>query len=204
MTSAPPREKVPSEGLEPRTTSVQRSPPREPPPGVDGVTGQAPASGALAVFGPTPPSAASGPGEASSPVLAAEAPHPTAPPPPLGEAAQTLLLLAMTDVSLGVDVHQQVVNVVLQTEAAGPLELELRLHEGRAHVTVEGPGSPLLAQHAPALREVLSREGLSLGEFSTPQGDRPRQEEREDEAAGPSVSAPSPRRRHEGRIDVEA
>ncbi|MEW5741770.1 MAG: hypothetical protein AB1938_22815 [Myxococcota bacterium] len=129
------------------------------------------------------------------------------PPPPHAGEAHTLLQLALTDASLSVDVHQRVVNVALQTEAAGPLELELRLHEGRAHVTVEGPGSPLVASQAPALREVLSQEGLALGEFSTSRRERPPRDAREEEAPAqePSgVIGPSRKRRHEGRIDVEA
>lgn len=162
---------------------------------------------ALFSLSSTPPDAPALPARVESPAGAA------APPPPV-DAAHTLMQLAMTDTSLTVDVRQQVVSLALETEAAGPLELELRLHDGRAHVFVEGPGSPLVAQHAPALREVLSQQGLTLGEFSTSTSSHQRQgeaEARADAEAPPhppappvSVTAPSRQRRHEGRIDVEA
>jgi hypothetical protein len=146
------------------------------------------------------------------PVVAeAGALRPSAPVDP----AHALLQLAMTDTSLSLDLHRQVVNVSLHTEAAGPLELELRLHEGQAHVVVEGPGSPLVAQHAPALREVLAQHGLTLGHFSNSQHSRDDRRAPEDggregleasraTSSAASVSGPSPQRRHEGRIDIEA
>jgi hypothetical protein len=132
-------------------------------------------------------------------------------PPRLVDASQTLLQLAMADASLTVDVHRKVVNVVLHTEATGALELEMRLHEGRASVLVAGPSAPLVAQHAPALREVLAQQGLSLGGFSMSQERRQRGEPSEPDAptvsstaAPASVRAPSRSKRHEGRIDLEA
>lgn len=149
-------------------------------------------------------------GSAPAPLVTPASAAPAGPPPTL-DASQTLLQLAMTDSSLTVDVHRQVVNVALHTEATGALELELRLREGRAHVSVAGPSAPLVAQHAPALREVLSQQGLSLGDFSLSQERRPPAEPAERDAptvpptsAPQTVTAPTRAKRHEGRIDVEA
>lgn len=155
--------------------------------------------------------------EPGHPGAAPSAAGPVAPPPPLNgpappvDASHTLLQLALADASLTVDVHQQVVNLALHTEATGALELELRLQDGRAHVWVSGPSAPLVAQHAPALREVLAQEGLSLGGFAMSQEHRGSAELPEGEAPDAASSPPAPRvtsptraPRHEGRIDVEA
>ncbi|MEW6433333.1 MAG: flagellar hook-length control protein FliK [Myxococcota bacterium] len=161
-----------------------------------------------------PPSVAFSAVPSPGPAAPAAAPAtPTSGAPPVVEPSQTLLQLALADASLSIDAHRQVVNVALDTEATGALELELRLHEGRAHVLVSGPSAPLVAQHAPALREVLSQQGLALGDFSTSQQQRrehpPEAAERDtvDEPGAHrplSVSGTSRPRRHEGRIDVEA
>ncbi|MBL8918632.1 MAG: flagellar hook-length control protein FliK [Myxococcaceae bacterium] len=127
------------------------------------------------------------------------------------DPANALLELALHDASLTLDVQAQVVRVALETEAAGALNLEVRVHENRADLRVEGPASPLVVENAPALREVLSSQGLSLGEFSLGQGhdapDRsqpePFEPEGRPEAPRSSVTAPTPTRRHEGRIDVK-
>lgn len=127
------------------------------------------------------------------------------------DPANALLQLALHDASLTLDVQAQVVRVALETEAAGALNLEVRVHENRADLRVEGPASPLVVENAPALREVLSSQGLSLGEFSLGQGhdaperrpSEPFEAEGQPPAPSASVTAPTPRRRHEGRIDVK-
>ena len=158
---------------------------------------------------PVSPAAAAPPSTTAPELAPPAAVTGSAEPPRVVDASQTLLQLAMTDSSLSLDVNRQVVNVALNTEATGALELELRLRDGRAHVLVTGPSAPLVAQHAPALREVLAQQGLSLGDFSTSQQQRQPAEAPERDAASPSrtpasVTSPTRPRRHEGRIDVEA
>lgn len=144
---------------------------------------------------------------------AAEAPaelaRPAAPRPVQISPEHTLLQLALVDLSLQVDVRHNVVQVALQTEAAGALALEVRLHEGQTHVRLDGPASPLVAQRADELRAVLTQQGLSLGNFTSGQGHgQPNPALDVDDLAVPAaapgrVNDPA-RARHEGRIDVEA
>lgn len=147
----------------------------------------------------------------SPPVLAV----PETAPPMLArpvDPANALLQLALHDASLTLDVQSQVVRVALETEAAGQLNLEVRVHENRADLRVDGPASPLVVQNEPALREVLSSQGLSLGDFSLGQGhespERSLPEPQEAPARAPaptsSVTTPSRSPRHDGRIDVKA
>ena len=120
----------------------------------------------------------------------------------------TLLQLALVDTSLQVDVRQSVVQVAMQTEAAGALALEVRMHEGQAHVRIDGPASPLVAQRADELRAVLSQQGLSLGNFTSGQGQGQQPaldvDDQRVPSAGPARVNDPARARHEGRIDVEA
>lgn len=139
----------------------------------------------------------------------AELPRAEAPRPAEISPEHTLLQLALVDLSLQVDVRHNVVQVALQTEAAGALALEVRLHEGQTHVRVDGPASPLVAQRADELRAVLTQQGLSLGNFTSGQGHgQPNPALDVDDLAVPAaapgrVNDPA-RARHEGRIDVEA
>jgi hypothetical protein len=185
----------------------ERAPPAGPAPQSEAVASFAStASAAFAQTQATTWGASPGPGHRGDGASGA------VPTPPPADAAHTLLQLALTDTSLTVDVRQQVVSLALDTEAAGALELELRLEVGRAHVFVDGPGAPLLAQHAPALRAVLAEEGLALGDFSTSTSTSHREEppERSEPKPPPvppapeGVTPPSRRHRHEGRIDIEA
>lgn len=160
---------------------------------------------------PTEPAATATP--SLPPARAAEAPaelaRPAAPRPVQISPEHTLLQLALVDLSLQVDVRHNVVQVALQTEAAGALALEVRLHEGQTHVRVDGPASPLVAQRADELRAVLTQQGLSLGNFTSGQGHgQPNPALDVDDLAVPAaapgrVNDPA-RARHEGRIDVEA
>jgi hypothetical protein len=154
--------------------------------------------------------------EAAAPPLTTQVPAPPEVAPVVTarpvDPANALLQLALHDTSLTLDVQSRVVRVALETEAAGQLSLEVRVHENRADLRVDGPASPLVVQNEPALREVLSSQGLSLGDFSLGQrDDSPERAVPElpegsprPPAPTPSVTAPSRAHRHDGRIDVKA
>ncbi|MBX7098361.1 MAG: hypothetical protein K1X89_11660, partial [Myxococcaceae bacterium] len=168
---------------------------------------------------PTPPKVTEA--NAAAPTLAPAPERPAAAsdgPAPLApvratDPAHAVLQLALAEPTLQLQLHPRHVQLALETEAAGRLELDVRVREGRAEVRVDGPASPLLARGADELREVLRHEGVALGSFSHGEPRHERREEaaelretdaRPPRAAAGSVKEPTPEHRHEGRMHVEA
>jgi hypothetical protein len=152
-----------------------------------------------------------------APVSTSSSSAPTTFVEPSKEVAQLVSTLppqATEDASLRAAVHPNVANISIDTGEAGALSVRLMVKDGVADVQLKGPAAPVIENRESELRVVLAQEGLSLGQFDSPQRDNSQQRFDRDELptrpSSPATSqtttraAESPPSANNGRVHIKA